>query len=39
MPFSKDKRLKLKKADGEITLLVIDDRTEIARLEAATPSS
>ena len=29
------KRLKLRKADGEVTLLVIDDRTEIARLEAA----
>lgn len=28
-------RLKLRKADGEITLLVIDDATEIARLEAA----
>jgi len=29
------KRLRLKKADGEITLLVIDDGTTIARLEAA----
>ncbi len=27
-------RLKLRKADGEMTLLVIDDATEIARLEA-----
>lgn len=27
-------RLKLRKLDGEQTLLVIDDRTEIARLEA-----
>lgn len=26
-------RLKLRKLDGELTLLVIDDRTEIARLE------
>jgi hypothetical protein len=29
------KRLKLRKVDGEITLLVIDDRTSIAKLEAA----
>ncbi len=29
------KRLKLKKADGEITLLVIDDTTTIAKLESA----
>jgi hypothetical protein len=29
------RRLKLRKADGEITLLVIDDATRIARLEAA----
>ncbi len=29
------KRLKLRKADGELTLLVIDDSTEIARLQAA----
>lgn len=29
------KRLRLRKADGEFTLLVIDDSTEIARLEAA----
>jgi hypothetical protein len=29
------KRLKLRKADGELTLLVIDDSTEIARLEPA----
>lgn len=28
------KRLRLRKADGEITLLVIDDRTAIAKLEA-----
>lgn len=28
-------RLKLRKVDGEITLLVIDDLTSIARLEAA----
>ena len=28
------KRLKLRKADGEMTLLVIDDGTEIAKLEA-----
>ena len=27
-------RLKLRKLDGELTLLVIDDHTEIARLEA-----
>jgi len=27
-------RLKLRKADGEMTLLVIDNATEIARLEA-----
>ena len=29
------KRLRLRKADGEITLLVVDDGTAIARLEAA----
>ena len=29
------KRLKLRKADGEITLLVIDDATQIAKIEAA----
>ncbi len=29
------KRLKLRKADGEITLLIIDDATEIAKLEVA----
>lgn len=29
------KRLRLRKADGEITLLVVDDGTTIARLEAA----
>ncbi len=29
------KRLKLRKADGEITLLIIDDTTEIAKLEKA----
>jgi len=29
------KRLKLRKADGEITLLIIDDTTKIARLEKA----
>ena len=28
-------RLKLRKLDGEFTLLVMDDRTSIARLEAA----
>ena len=27
-------RLRLRKADGELTLLVIDDATEIAQLEA-----
>jgi len=32
------KRLKLRKLDGEVTLLVIDDRTEIAKLEAAEPA-
>lgn len=31
------KRLRLRKADGEITLLNLDDSTEIARLEAAAP--
>ena len=31
------KRLKLKKADGEISLLNIDDHTRIAKLEAAPP--
>ena len=29
------KRLKLRKADGEITLLIMDDSTEIAKLEVA----
>ena len=29
-------RLKLRKVDGELTLLVIDDSTSIAKLEAAT---
>lgn len=29
------RRLKLRKADGEITLLVIDDATSIAKLEPA----
>ena len=29
------KRLRLRKADGEITLLVVDDGTSIAKLEAA----
>ncbi|MCH7527402.1 MAG: hypothetical protein IID39_08195 [Planctomycetes bacterium] len=29
-------RLKLRKADGELTLLVIDDGTHLARLEPAT---
>jgi hypothetical protein len=33
------RRLKLRKADGEITLLVIDDATRIARIEAAASSS
>ena len=28
-------RLRLRKVDGEVTLLVIDDATQIARLEAA----
>lgn len=28
-------RLKLRKADGEYTLVVVDDRTEIAKIEAA----
>lgn len=32
------KRLKLRKADGEITLLVIDNATQIARIEAAAGS-
>lgn len=31
-------RLRLRKVDGEITLLVIDDSTSIARLEAKTIS-
>ena len=30
-------RLKLRKVDGEISLLVIDDLTSIARLEATKP--
>ena len=29
------KRLKLRKADGEVALLVIDNRTSITKLEAA----
>jgi len=29
------KRLKLRKSDGEVTLLVIDDSTEIAKVEEA----
>lgn len=29
------KRLKLRKVDGEVTLLIVDDSTAIARLEAA----
>lgn len=29
------KRLRLRKHDGEVTLLVVDDSTRIARLEAA----
>jgi len=29
------KRLKLRKADGEITIIVIDDHTTIAKLEPA----
>ena len=29
------RRLKLRKVDGEISLLVVDDSTSIARLEAA----
>ncbi len=29
------KRLKLRKADGEVTKLVVDDSTRIARIEAA----
>lgn len=32
------KRLKLRKADGEQTLLVCDDRTAIARIEPAASS-
>lgn len=28
------KRLKLRKADGEVTLLVIDDHTSIAKIES-----
>ena len=30
------KRLRLRKADGEVTLLIIDDGTAIAKLEATT---
>jgi len=30
------KRLRLRKADGEVTILVVDDGTAIAKLEAAT---
>ena len=30
------KRLKLRKADGEVTLLVIDDHTSIAKIESKT---
>ena len=33
------KRLKLKKADGEISLLNIDDHTRIAKLEAVPPGN
>ena len=33
------KRLKLRKVDGEISLLVLDDLTAIARLEAVPPDS
>ncbi|MHC4696498.1 MAG: hypothetical protein ACYTFA_07145 [Planctomycetota bacterium] len=33
------KRLKLRKVDGEITLLVVDDNTSIAKLEAQTPEA
>lgn len=29
------RRLKLRKADGEITLIVVDDQTYLAKLEAA----
>ncbi len=29
------KRLRLRKADGELTLLVVDDSTQIAKLEVA----
>ena len=32
------RRLKLRKADGEISLLVVDDSTSIARLEAVSKS-
>lgn len=31
------KRLKLRRADGEVTLLVIDDATSIAKLEPVAP--
>jgi hypothetical protein len=33
------RRLKLRKADGEISLLVVDDSTSIAKLEAVSKSS
>lgn len=31
------RRLKLRKVDGEITLLIVDNATSIAKLEARTP--
>jgi hypothetical protein len=31
------RRLVLRKADGEVTVLVVDDGTDIAKLEAASP--
>ncbi len=33
------KRLKLRKVDGELTLLTLDDATTIAKLEPATPAA
>jgi hypothetical protein len=33
------RRLELRKADGEISLLVVDDSTSIAKLEAVSKSS
>ncbi len=33
------RRLKLRKVDGEITLLIVDNKTSIAKLEARTPEA